>query len=165
MSRDYKERGQICLFREKSKNKRKLYYLLVVIVVGICILFLIILNYNTNFIGRTDPDIIEGTVLNESILMSIKIDSWTPEGFKGYIKSDPNGIFEDDTFVNVVFEKDVKISYSNGDIFQYTSKNPNAEECMIEPESIVSVEVYKYESAGGNLSDQLKIYVSEVMEK
>ncbi|MCI8372153.1 MAG: hypothetical protein HFI75_07130 [Lachnospiraceae bacterium] len=149
---------------EKVRKRKNIFIIVACILVVITIL--VIYLYRQHRVIQNAPIYI--SYMQEGQEIQIKIDSWYIEGFVGQTVSS-NDTFSKEELVNVAFGgRDVSdklsIKYSNGDIFEYSIENPNAEECTIKPGSIVTVQYHNF-SIDGEGSEQNVIDPDSIIEQ
>ena len=131
---------------KKFDTKRKKYYILGI--TGICFLAIILFfvykfKISESHEGRDLPYI--GVRTKEENTTTLKVDTWLPTGFIGYVvKTNQKDIFEENALIKVMFNNDVEVIYANGEKFVYHEEEPNAEKCFIKPGSIVQVKYHAY---------------------
>ena len=147
----------------KLDTKKKNYILGIT---GICILAIILFlvyrfKFNESHEGK--QLIYTGIRTKEENTTTLKVDTWLPIGFIGYVvKTDQKNIFEENELIKVAFDDDVEVVYENGEKFVYHEEKPNAEKCFIKPGSIVQVKYHAYGTKEDN--DENRIDAEKVIE-
>ncbi|MBD5087283.1 MAG: hypothetical protein HDT30_00505 [Clostridiales bacterium] len=117
-------------------------------ITGICILAIIMFFvYKFKFSESHEGKelIYRESLTKEENTTTLKVDTWLPTGFIGYVvKTNQKDIFEENALIKVMFNNDVEVIYANGEKFVYHEEEPNAEKCFIKPGSIVQVKYHAY---------------------
>ena len=130
----------------KFDVKKKKTYILGI--TGICFLAIILFFVYKFKISESHEGkqlIYRETLTKEENTTILKVDTWLPTGFIGYVvKTNQKDIFEENALIKVMFNNDVEVIYANGEKFVFHEEEPNAEKCFIKPGSIVQVKYHAY---------------------